>query len=245
MTQEYEIDGAGRPSRWLISCDHASNRVPDELGGTLGLPAEEMGRHIAYDIGARGVALELARLLDAPAVLSRFSRLVIDPNRGEDDPTLVMKLYDGTIIPGNRHLDAEGLERRKALCYRPYHEALGRIADTRPDRVLCAVHSFTAGLRGRAPRPWHIGVLHSHLDSRLAIALIERLRREADLVVGDNQPYDGHLPGDAVDRHALSRGRPNVLLELRQDLIETEEGQHGWARRLAPILQEALSASGL
>ena len=95
------VDGGGRTGLLLI-CDHATNRVPAELGGGLGLSAEEMGRHIAYDIGARGVTLELARLLDAPAVLTRFSRLVIDPNRGEDDPTLLMRLYDGTIIPGNR-----------------------------------------------------------------------------------------------------------------------------------------------
>jgi predicted N-formylglutamate amidohydrolase len=245
MVQEVEIHRAAGPSRWLVSCDHATNRIPEAFGGTLGLPPEEMARHIAYDVGARGVALEVARLLDAPAVLARFSRLVIDPNRGEDDPTLVMQLYDGTLIPGNRWLDAAALEARKALCYRPYHAAYAALAAARPDRVICAVHSFTAGLRGRAPRPWHLGILHSHLDSRLAIPLIERLRHEPDIVVGDNQPYDGHLPGDAIDRHSLAHGRPNVLVELRQDLIETEAGQIYWARRLAPILAEVLAASHL
>ena len=122
--EAYEVvDGGGRTGLLLI-CDHATNRVPAELDSGLGLPAEEMGRHIAYDIGARGVTLELARLLDAPAVLTRFSRLVIDPNRGEDDPTLLMRLYDGTIIPGNRDLRPGERERRLEAYHRPYHRAI-------------------------------------------------------------------------------------------------------------------------
>ena len=187
----------------------------------------------------------LAAHLDAPAILSNFSRLVIDPNQGEDDPTLLMKLYDGTIIPGNRHAGAaERAERLDAL-YRPYHAAYAGLAGRRADTVICAVHSFTPQLRGRPPRPWHVGVLHSHLDSRLALALIARLRAEADLCVGDNEPYSGHLPGDAVDRHALTPGRPNVLIEVRNDLIGTAAAQEAWAARLAPILQEVLAGSGL
>jgi predicted N-formylglutamate amidohydrolase len=240
-----EIIGDVRPGRWLVTCDHASNAVPARLGGTLGLPATEMARHIAYDVGAAGVSRELARLLDAPALLGRFSRLVIDPNRGEDDPTLLMKLYDGTIIPGNRAADAAERERRLEECYRPYHAAYASLAARRPDTVICAVHSFTPCLRGRAPRPWQVGVLHSPLDSRLALPLIARLRAEPDLVVGDNEPYDGHLPGDAIDRHALGPGRPNVLIEVRNDLIGTEAGQKAWAARLAPLLAGALAESGL
>jgi predicted N-formylglutamate amidohydrolase len=241
----FEILGGERPSRWLITCDHASNGVPAFLGGTLCLPDGDMGRHIAYDVGAAGVTRALADLLDAPAVLSCFSRLVIDPNRGEDDPTLLMKLYDGTIIPGNCHAGPAELDQRLNACYRPYHDAYARLAARRPDTVICAVHSFTQQLRGRPPRPWQVGILHSHLDSRLAIPLIVRLRKEPDLCVGDNQPYDGHLPGDAIDRHALRPGRPNILIELRNDLIETEAQQQAWAGRLAPILAETLEASGL
>lgn len=240
-----EIIGDARPGRWLVTCDHASNAVPARLGGTLGLPPEDMARHIAYDVGAAGVSRELARLLEAPALLSRFSRLVIDPNRGEDDPTLLMKLYDGTIIPGNRAAGPEELQWRLDACYRPYHDAYARLAARRPDTVICAVHSFTPCLRGRAPRPWQVGVLHSHLDSRLALPLIARLRAEPDLVVGDNEPYGGHLPGDAIDRHALAPGRPNVLIELRNDLIATDAGQKAWAARLAPVLADALAGSGL
>lgn len=241
----YSIHGGDRPGRWCVTCDHATNFVPPQVnGGTLGLPATEMARHIAWDPGAAGLALGLAERLNGPAICSDFSRLVIDPNRGEDDPTLLMKLYDGTIIPGNRHAGPEELERRKALCYRPYHDALTDLLAARPAPVLCSVHSFTPKLKGRMPRPWHIGILHSHLDPALAHALIARLRRESDLVVGDNEPYGGHLPGDAVDRHALQPGRPNVLIELRQDLIATDAQQDAWAERLAPMLEEALEACG-
>jgi predicted N-formylglutamate amidohydrolase len=246
MTENpYRIVGAHRPSRWLVTCDHASNAVPAELGGSLGLPAQDMQRHIAHDVGAAGLAEALGALLDAPVLLSCFSRLVIDPNRGEDDPTLLMKLYDGSIIPGNRHADAAELDRRLNAYHRPYHDAYARLAARRADTVICAIHSFTPQLRGRPPRPWHVGILHSHRDSRLALPLIARLRAEPDLVVGDNQPYDGHLPGDAIDRHALQPGRPNVLIELRNDLIADPPAQAAWAARLAPVLQTVLAETGL
>ena len=246
QNESYEVLGETRNSRWLLTCDHASNRVPEWIdGGDLGICAEDMSRHIAYDVGAAGVTEALAEAMDAPAVLSRFSRLVIDPNRGEDDPTLLMRLYDGTIIPANRNADRDDLELRLNRLYRPYHAAYAALAAAREDRVICAVHSFTPQLRGRPPRPWQIGILHSHLDMRLAELLIDRLRQETELCVGDNEPYNGHLPGDAIDRHALKAGRPNVLIEIRNDLIQTPEDQQAWAQRLAPILNEVLEASGL
>jgi predicted N-formylglutamate amidohydrolase len=238
----YQIIGEDRPSRWLVTCDHATNRVPPEVaGGSLGIADADMARHIAYDVGAAGLARALADELNAPAILSDFSRLVIDPNRGEDDPTLVMKLYDGTIIPANRHVDEHEVERRLDMLYRPYHAAYARLAARRPDTVIVSVHSFTPCLRGRAPRPWQVGILYSHIDSRLSRALIARLSALPDLCLGDNEPYSGHLPGDAVERHALRHGRHNTLIELRNDLIATAEAQVAWARRLAPELVAALA----
>lgn len=238
----YTIAGADRPGRWLVTCDHATNRVPPEVnGGTLGLPPEDMMRHIAFDPGAKGVAEALGEALDSPVICSDFSRLVIDPNRGDDDPTRLMKLYDGTIIPGNRHADQAETERRARLLSQPYHAALAGLAARRPDTVILAIHSFTPALRGRPPRPWQVGVLYSHLDARLSVPLVARLRAEADLCVGDNQPYSGHLPGDAIDRHALQFGRHNTLIELRNDLISDPTGQRAWALRLAPILTAALA----
>lgn len=247
MTSEaYRITGGERRSRWLVTCDHASNHVPPWVAqGDLGLPASDMARHIAWDVGAAGLTEALAERLESPAILSKFSRLVIDPNRGEDDPTLLMKLYDGSIIPGNRHAGAAETEERLARLHRPYHDAYEGLAARRDDTVIVAVHSYTPQLRGRAARPWQVGILHSHLDGRLARPMIARLREEADLTVGDNEPYSGHLPGDSIDNHALTKGRPNVLIELRNDLIETEAGQIAWADRLAPILSDILEASNL
>ncbi len=235
-----EIDGGGR---LLLLCDHATNIVPPEVGGgSLGLPPEEMQRHIAYDIGARAVTLELARLLGAPAVLTRFSRLVIDPNRGEDDPTLVMRLYDGTIIGANRQVSEAEVARRLAAYHRPYHAAIAaaidRLAAADGPPALVSIHSYTPQLRGRPPRPWQVGVLWHH-DGRIALPLIARLRAEG-LCVGDNQPYSGQLEGDTMSRHGTGNGLAHVLIELRQDLIATPADQRLWAARLAPILRQVI-----
>ncbi len=237
-----EIDGRADAPLLLI-CDHATSFVPADVGGgSLGLAGAEMARHIAYDIGARGVTLELARLLEAPAVLSRFSRLVIDPNRGEDDPTLVMRLYDGTIIPENRHVGPAEVERRLDAYHRPYHRAITgaieRMTEAAGPPALVSIHSYTPQLRGRAPRPWHVGVLWHH-DGRIALPLIVRLRAEG-LCVGDNEPYTGELEGDTMSRHGTGRGLAHVLIEIRQDLIATAEDQRLWAARLAPILRQVI-----
>ncbi len=241
----YEIIGAERPTRWLVTVDHATNRVPDWVnGGALGIAPADMARHIAWDVGALGLGQALAERLDAPLIHSDFSRLVIDPNRGEDDPTLVMQLYDGTIIPANRAISDTAVEARLARLHRPYHAALEALAARRPDTAICAIHSFTPQLRGHAPRPWEVGVLSSHKDRRLAVPLIAALAA-AGICVGDNEPYDGHLDGDSIDRHALAPGRPNVLIELRNDLIAETAGQQAWATRLAPVLARMLAESGL
>jgi len=241
----FHIFGEDRSARWLITCDHAANTVPQAVnGGDLGLANEDMARHIAFDPGAAGVSVALAELLDGPAILGNFSRLVIDPNRGEDDPTLIMQLYDGTIIPANRHVELDERERRLEAYYRPYHTAVERLATRHDDSVFVAIHSYTRQLRGREPRPWHVGILYGS-DDRFAKPLLRRLEAEKDLCVGENEPYGGHLEGDSVDRHAISKGRANVLIEIRNDLIETDAQQYEWAERLAPILREVLESSGL
>ena len=235
----FHVEGEGRPGRWLILCDHATNTVPPQVGGgTLGLPDLEMARHIAWDPGAAGVARALAEVLDAPCICSNFSRLVIDPNRGAEDPTVLRKIYDGTIIPGNRHADQAERERRIALCYRPYHDAIARMAQ-RPGTVLLSIHSFTHALVGRPRRPWEIGLLFDGRDRRLADPLLQRLRAHPhnNAPIGENQPYKGHLPGDTIDQHGLQHGRPNILIELRQDVIVTQTQQRGWATRLAPLIE--------
>lgn len=234
----------GARSDLLFTCDHASNARPKDLGD-LGLPAEDLARHIAYDVGARGVTLGLAALLGAPAVLATFSRLVIDPNRGEGDPTLLMRLYDRSIIPANRHADAAERERRLERFHRPYRRAVAETiraqeAHSGAPLLLIAIHSFTPQLKSGAMRPWELGVLWDE-DPETGQRLIAALRRDADLCVGDNQPYSGALPGDMMWTHG--RGRPHTLLEIRNDLIETPHQQAAWAARLAPVFAELAVAA--
>ena len=242
----FEIVAQDARSEILLLCDHASNRVPDTVGGgSLGLPAPDMARHIAYDIGARGVTLGLSERLGATALLSTFSRLVIDPNRGEDDPTLVMRLYDGTIVPENRRITPDEVERRLEAFHRPYHAAIEAELERRMAAGECpaliSIHSYTPKLRAGLPRPWHIGVLW-HRDDRLAEPLLARLQAEPDLCVGENEPYSGQLEGDTLSRHGTRRGLAHVLIEIRHDLIDTAAGQEAWAARLAPILRDAVAA---
>jgi predicted N-formylglutamate amidohydrolase len=228
----------------IVLCDHAANALPAAYG-TLGLPADQLARHIAYDIGSQGVTERLAERLGVPAVLSRFSRLLIDCNRGEDDPTLIMRLSDGAIVPGNRVLDVDERTRRIARYYQPYHAAIADLIDLALDKgvapVLLSVHSFTPVWRG-VPRPWHAAILWDK-DPRLALPLLEALRADRTLVVGDNEPYTGMLKGDCMWRHGTSRGLAHAIVEVRQDLIASESGQIEWAGRLADAMQRILAAS--
>jgi predicted N-formylglutamate amidohydrolase len=228
----------------VIVCDHARNALPPGYG-TLGLPASEFTRHIAYDIGVEPVVRGLAARLGVPAVLAGFSRLLIDPNRGLDDPTLIMQVSDGAIVPGNRGLDEDERARRIARFYRPYHAAIHALLDEavaggRPPAIL-SIHSFTPAWRGIA-RPWHAGILWNR-DGRFAGPLIERLRRGNDLLIGDNEPYSGGLSGDTLDTHATVRGLPDALVEIRQDLIGGPSGVDEWTDRLAGMLPEIVDQS--
>jgi predicted N-formylglutamate amidohydrolase len=225
----------------LFFCDHASNALPPEYG-SLGLAARDLERHIAYDIGAADVARRLATTFGAPAVLTRYSRLLIDANRGADDPTLVMRLSDGAIIPGNARIDGEEIARRRRLHWDPYRQAAARMIDVMTETgavpALVSIHSFTPAWKGR-PRPWQIGVLWD-ADPRLPAPFIESLRRDG-FVVGDNEPYDGALAGDTLDAHANSRGLANLLIELRQDLVAEPEAAKTWADLLSPHLRSGLA----
>jgi predicted N-formylglutamate amidohydrolase len=222
----------------LILCDHASNAVPPDLR-RLGLPDSQFERHIAYDIGAAAVTRSLARRLGAPAILTQFSRLIIDPNRGRDDPTLVMRLSDGAVVPGNARVDEAEVQRRIARFYDPYDAAISSaihkaMAAGHPPAIV-TVHSYTPVWRGW-PRPWHVGILWD-ADDRFAKPLLEGLSAEDGLVVGDNEPYDGALSGDTIDRHATVRGLANALIEIRQDLIADDTGAEEWAERFARLLR--------
>jgi predicted N-formylglutamate amidohydrolase len=233
---------AGRADAGLIVlCDHAGNAFPPGYG-TLGLPPEQLQRHIAYDIGAAAITRMLSAALGVPAVMTRYSRLLIDPNRGMDDPTLIMRLSDGAVIPGNRHLDAAERAKRVRLYHAPYHRAIDAVLDQClvsgvPPAIL-SIHSFTESWKACA-RPRHVGVLWDR-DARLAKPLLERFYAEGDLIVGDNEPYAGQLEGDCMWQHATQRGLAHALIEVRQDLIREAAGQAAWAERLRRIVETML-----
>ncbi len=226
----------------ILLCDHAENTLPEEYG-TLGLPQAQLQRHIAYDIGAAGITALLSQSLGAPAVLSRFSRLLIDPNRGDDDPTLIMRLSDGAVIPGNRALDEAERSRRLERFYRPYHDAIRRTIDaclsTGLPPILLSLHSFTESWK-QVPRPWHVGILWDK-DPRLAKALLDGFEAVGSLIVGDNQPYKGALRGDCLWQHGTSRGLAHALIEYRQDLVRDHAGQQQWADRTDRIMRPLLA----
>ena len=226
----------------LILCDHAQNTLPAAYG-CLGLRQEDLHRHIAHDMGAARVAERLAAQLAAPAILSQFSRLLIDPNRGLDDPTLIMQISDGLIVPGNIGLGEAEIAARIDQYYEPYHRAIERaieagLAAGMPP-VIASIHSFTQAWKG-VPRPWSVGVLWDK-DPRLALPLLAALREIPGIEVGDNQPYSGQLKGDTLYRHGTVRGLAHALIEIRQDLVLSEEGQAEWAERLATVLSKVMS----
>jgi predicted N-formylglutamate amidohydrolase len=234
----FDIIEGDRKRGIVLVADHAHRELPEEYGD-LGLPASEFDRHIAYDIGVEAVTRKLAALLGVPAVMARFSRLLIDPNRGEDDPTLIRQLYDGTVVPGNYPMAAEERERRLDRFYRPYHDAVAAMVasvahESGAAPFIFSVHSFTPVMQGNI-RPWHVGVLWD-MDHRAPWPLIEKLAEDKSLVVGDNEPYDGALRGDTMFRHAIVNGFAHALIEIRQDLIADDRGATEWAERLTPIV---------
>ncbi len=243
----YELVNPRGPATLLLACDHASHAVPAALHG-LGLDESTLRRHIGWDIGAADVSLRLAAMLDAPAVLAGYSRLVIDCNRPLGSPSSIPAVSDTVAIPGNAAIDEAAAAARAEACFTPYHDAIEGMLDemagratpaSAPAPAFISMHSFTPLFDG-FERPWHIGILWDR-DDRLAKPLIEALAADPLIHVGDNQPYSGRSPTPySAPRHAESRGLRHVTVEIRQDLIDTHHGAETWARRMAAALREAL-----
>jgi predicted N-formylglutamate amidohydrolase len=231
---------AGGRSPFLLTCDHYGRLIPALLGD-LGLPASELERHIAWDIGIAGVADALSRDLDAHLIAQRYSRLVIDCNRPPQASGSIPRISEATTIPANEGLAREAAELRRRQVFDPYHRRIAEVIDRRLREniptVLVSLHSFTPVYAGIA-RPWHIGTLY-HRDTRLPPLLLKLLRAEPDLVVGDNEPYAVSDETDyTIPVHGEARGLMNTGIEIRQDLIADQAGQRQWADRLAHILGE-------
>lgn len=238
----YDICNPMGTAPLLLVCDHATTIIPERYDG-LGLDPAVLCRHVAWDIGAADVTRRLSSILDARAVLSRFSRLLIDPNRPPGHPTLVAEESDGIVVPGNRDLSRGEIDRRITEFHRPYHDAIeAQVADLGaggPVPAVIAVHSFTPEMAG-FQRPWHLGLLWNQ-DPRIRDGILDILRDDPTVVVGDNEPYTGRTHNYTVDRHGSDHGRPHISLEVRQDLIGTPSGADQWAARLGGILKQVIA----
>ncbi len=240
----YRVSEAAGDSPFVITCDHAGRLLPRALGD-LGLPPAELERHIAWDIGAAGVAEKLGRALGAFVICQTYSRLAIDCNRPLDSQSSIAKVSEATTIPGNQNVDAHEIERRAQAIFHPYHrrieQELERRANAKLRTVYLAIHSFTPCYLGKA-RPWQLGVLYGK-DGRFARAFLELARQEPGLVVGDNEPYFvSELSDYGVVQHAERRGHPYVEIEIRQDLIADEPSQSRWAELLARLVVRTAQA---
>jgi predicted N-formylglutamate amidohydrolase len=239
----FEVVEGNTASPYLLLCDHASARLPRSLSG-LGLPSHELERHIAWDIGAAGLARALASELEGWLILQGYSRLVIDCNRTLGHEQSIATRSEDTEIPGNLGLSPAEARERAASIFEPYHARIRQELDARVARrertVLVFVHSFTPVFRG-VSRPWHAGVLY-HDDKRLALPLLAALRREPGLIVGDNEPYAASPHSDyGLVEYGERRSLPYVELEVRQDLLENASAQREWAERLSRLLREAVA----
>jgi predicted N-formylglutamate amidohydrolase len=226
-------------SDFFLTADHAGRAIPKILG-QLGVSDAEMERHIAWDIGIATVTERMSAALDATAVLQTYSRLVIDCNRDPSWPTAMPEISEHTPIPGNVNLSATDKAARVAAIFAPYHDRIGGLLDARAGRrtVLIAMHSFTPSFKGES-RAMHVGMLYNK-DPRLALILLDLLRQEGDLVVGDNAPYAITENSDyGVPTHGEKRGLAHVEIEIRQDLIVSAEGQRAWADRFVRLLKAA------
>ncbi|MEZ4297065.1 MAG: N-formylglutamate amidohydrolase [Polyangiaceae bacterium] len=243
----FEIVRPHARSRFVLTCDHASHRLPEALG-SLGISGADLLTHIGWDIGAALVARHLAELLDATAVLSGYSRLAIDCNRPPHVATSIPPTSGGVSIPGNTDLSPAARQARVDSLFRPYHDAIDRALDACAARlasdpesaakqpVLLSIHSFTPELLGQK-RPWSISLLYGE-DTRLAHACLAELRRDPSLVVGDNEPYRVSPETDyTVPVHGVARGILHTAFEIRQDGVGTEAGARTWAERLARTIR--------
>ena len=243
----YSVYNPQGQSGLVLVCDHAQNAIPRSLG-TLGLSQTTLDTHIALDIGCEALSAAVADRLDCVLVIAGFSRLVVDLNRRPEHPTSIPLASDGVEVPGNQKLSGHDRRQRIDEIFSPYHEAVAaevkRVGAQHPRIALISMHSFTPYADG-ASRPWHLGILWNK-DQRLSQPLLQSLREDSGLCVGDNQPYDARADlGYTVDAYVHVDSLAQVMIEVRQDLLESEEGTSRWADLLAEHLKDALATWGV
>ena len=242
----YRVMNPVAESPVLLVCDHASCRFPDSLGD-MGLDPFARRCHLAIDIGAGPLTERLSESLGVTAVLAQYSRLVVDCNRQLLDPSAFLVFGDGIFVPGNSNLSPVDKTTRSETIYWPYHRAItdqiGRLRSIGPPPLFVSVHSFTPVLNGIS-RPWQMGVLWD-ADEEAARLLLDGLS-SAGYLVGDNEPYSGKAPQDfTVDHHAEAIGLRHIAIEIRQDLIDDDQGVEAIAALLHRCIESIMDNIGL
>jgi predicted N-formylglutamate amidohydrolase len=238
------VTNRGGGSLFLLLGDHAGNRVPQRLG-TLGLPPEELTRHIALDIGVAELGCNLAEKLDAPFLKQRYSRLVVDCNRSKGFADSITAISDGILIPGNDRLPHDACRQRYDEIFDPYHREIERMIDQRASQgrmtILVSLHSFTPVLSGKV-RPRHIGVLYDGGYIRFARDVLDELTQVGSWCIGDNEPYRMDETDFTIPRHAYAKGLPYVELEIRQDLLSDTHGVENISKLLVDVFGRSATA---
>ena len=238
----YGIINKNSSSNLVILCDHACNNIDDKIAkDNLNLSTKDLNRHIAYDVGALEISKVLSKELNSTLIFTKFSRLLIDPNRSPEDPTSIMRFYDKTLIKGNNNLSKKDKELRIKTLYLPYHKIISKTLDDKINNGMTpkviSVHSFSKQLKENKVRPWDIGILWNE-KNMFSVNIYEGLKKNKDLTIGINEPYDGKLPGSTIDKHCKINGYDHVILEFRNDHLKKMNIVEKWGKLVSNIIKE-------
>ena len=203
----------------LIIVDHANNFIPSKYKN-LGLPKYLTESHIAYDLNILNLSKKINTLLESDIVYGENSRLIIDLNRGQNDPTLIPSISDKKLIPGNIGISSREFNFRKMKFYNNYHSKIKKIVTEKKIKLIISMHSFNPYFKGKK-RKTEIGIL-SNKDRRYSDLLIKQMVKSKRYIIGDNVPYKGELKDDTLYKHGLKKNILHTLIEVRNDLINTE-----------------------
>ena len=238
----YEMVNEESSSNLVILCDHACNYIHDKIAkNNLHLSSKDLNRHIAFDVGTLEIGKTICKELEAILIYTKFSRLLIDPNRNPEDPTSIMRYYDKTIIKGNNNLSEEERAFRKKTLYLPYHKKISEILKDKVNKGLnpkiISIHSFSKQLKGNILRPWDISILWNDKNT-FSTNIYKSLKKNKKLTIGANEPYDGKLPGSTIDKHCKKNKFDHVILEFRNDHLENKFLVKKWAKLISKIIKE-------
>ncbi len=241
MSESYYAINEDSASPIFLIADHASREIPERYNNLGVEDLSVLRRHVAWDIGIEDVTKRMAERLGCTAIFSKFSRLLIDANRYPDDPSSTPYISDGVVVPANKNVSDEERQNRVSTFFEPYHAKIEDLLNAKLAHhsapIVISMHSFTP-IMNDFERPWHVGVLWDK-DGRIALPMLEVLRKNPTLVVGDNEPYSAREPlGYTMNEHGTKKDIPHVVVEIRQDLIDTHHGAEQWGSLMVDVMSQ-------